>query len=96
MLILLYLILINTYNSVDAPSRRGFSLIETWFYGTQVPVLLAIAEYGMILFIMKVAQKDALIQGMKMEMVYKWIDLCSFTVTLVYLILFNIVYWMMA
>ena len=34
MLVLLYLIQINTYNSIEAPPSRGFSLIETWFQGT--------------------------------------------------------------
>ena len=60
------------------------------------PVLLAIAEYGMILAMMKWTPNDAVIHGMKIELVYKWIDLCSFAVSLVYLILFNIVYWVMA
>ena len=49
MLIMLYLIQINTYNSFDAPPNRGFSSIETWFIGMQVPILLAITEYGFLL-----------------------------------------------
>ena len=53
LLITLYLILINTYNSVDAPPKRGFSAIETWFVGTQALILLAIVEYGILLAIKK-------------------------------------------
>ena len=53
MLITLYLILINTYNSFQAPPNRGFSSIEIWFGGMQIPILLAIIEYGIVLAVKK-------------------------------------------
>ena len=49
MLVTLYLMLINSHNSVEAPSGRGFSYIEIWFVGTQVPIAFGIIEYGTIL-----------------------------------------------
>ena len=53
MLIMLYLIQINSYNSVSAPPKRGFSTIEIWFVGMQAPILLATLEYGCILAMKK-------------------------------------------
>ena len=48
LLITLDLIATNTYNSVKAPEKRGFSYLEIWMLGVQIPILLAIFEYGMI------------------------------------------------
>ena len=39
MVLTLYLISANVYNSVDAPNSRGFSYIEIWMLGTQFPIL---------------------------------------------------------
>ena len=49
MLVTLYLMLINSHNSVEAPSGRGFSNIEIWFIGIQVPIAFGIIEYGIVL-----------------------------------------------
>ena len=49
MLVTLYLMLINSHNSVEAPSGRGFSNIEVWFIGIQAPIAFGIIEYGVIL-----------------------------------------------
>ena len=49
MLVTLYLMLINSHNSVEAPSGRGFSNIEVWFIGIQAPIAFGIIEYGAIL-----------------------------------------------
>ena len=57
-MITLELITTNTYNSVKAPSGRGFSYIEIWLLGVQIPIILAIVEYG-ILLTMKRMQKKA-------------------------------------
>ena len=42
MIVTLYLISTNVYNSVEAPKIRGFSYIETWMIGTQIPILVSI------------------------------------------------------
>ena len=53
LLITLFLILTNVYNSVDAPKGRGFSYIEIWMLGAQFPILLALIEYGFVLYLKK-------------------------------------------
>ena len=57
MIVTLYLISAVVYNSVDAPSGRGFSNIEVWMLGAQFPILLALCEYGFVLFLKKHANK---------------------------------------
>ena len=91
LLITLYLILINTYNSVDAPPKRGFSSVEIWFAGTQTAILLAILEYGVILGMKKLGKKIA-IRGISLKH-YKMLDTFTFTLALVYLFVFNFFYW---
>ena len=57
MIVTLYLISANVYNSVEAPDGRGFSYIEIWMVGTQFPILLALCEYGYILCLKKYEKK---------------------------------------
>ena len=49
LLVTLFLISSNVYNSLDAPSARGFSYVEMWLFGAQGPIIFAILEYGIIL-----------------------------------------------
>ena len=39
----------NVYGTVEAPKDRGFSYIEVWMIGIQIPILLALFEYALIL-----------------------------------------------
>ena len=57
MIVTLYLISANVYNSVDAPKGRGFSNIEVWMIGAQFPILLAFFEYGFVLHLKKHAKR---------------------------------------
>ena len=57
MIVTLYLISANVYNAVDAPNERGFSNIEVWMLGAQFPILLALLEYGFVLYLKKHANK---------------------------------------
>ena len=57
MIVTLYLISAIVYNAVDAPSGRGFSKIEVWMLGAQFPILLALCEYGFVLYLKKYANK---------------------------------------
>ena len=59
MLVTLYLITCNLYASVPAPPNRGFSFIEIWVCGVQVPILMAIIEYGIVLTILKFGTKKS-------------------------------------
>ena len=58
MIVTLYLISANVYNAVDAPRGRGFSNIEVWMLGAQFPILLALCEYGFVLYLKKYVNKD--------------------------------------
>ena len=85
MLITLYLILINSYNSIDAPPDRGFSSIEVWFYGMQTLILLAVLEYGLLLSLRKMEKwgsgKD------------KLMDFTTLVLAFITLSVFNLSYW---
>ena len=49
LLVTLFLISSNTYNSLNIPQDRGFSNIEIWLIGTQGNILVALIEYAFIL-----------------------------------------------
>ena len=49
LLVTLFLISSNTYNSLNIPQDRGFSYIEIWLIGTQGNILVALFEYAFIL-----------------------------------------------
>ena len=53
LLITLDLIATNVYNSVKAPAKRGFSYVEIWMIGVQIPILLGILEYAILLALKK-------------------------------------------
>ena len=57
MIVTLYLTSAIVYNAVDAPRSRGFSNIEVWMLGAQFPILLALSEYGFVLYLKKHANK---------------------------------------
>ena len=59
MIMTLFLISANVYNSVEAPEDSGFSYIEIWMVGTQFPILLALCQYGCVLYMKKVDKKSS-------------------------------------
>jgi hypothetical protein len=67
MLLTLYLITANVYNSVKAPPGRGFSYIEIWMVGAQLPILLALVEYGCVLGLKKYKKVDNKIKTNEMK-----------------------------
>ena len=87
MLIMLYLIQIDTYNSAEVPPHQGFGSIEFWFIGMQIPILLGILEYGTTLAMKK-------FWPVQKENKLKNIDLCTFFVSCLYLVTFNGVYYL--
>ena len=86
MIVTLYLISANVYNSVDAPSTRGFSYIEVWMLGTQFPILLALCEYGLILYWKKMSRKS--------DETIKFLDFATMTFSLFFTITFVMLYWL--
>ena len=89
MVITLFLIQVNTYNSVEAPPGRGFSSIDIWTFGIQIPILVAILEYGTVLSMKKFWTKEG-----NNERILKNMDLLTFIASAFYLIVFNLCYWL--
>ena len=94
MLTMLYLIQINTYNSVKAPPKRGFSSIEVWFVGMQVPILIAIFEYGVLLAMKKFLGETLEEKNLIPEKLFRKVDLLFFIVCSVYFALFTLWYFL--
>ncbi len=87
MIVTLYLIMINSYNSVEAPSERGLSFIDIWFVACQISLAFAIIQYGFIL-------------GMQRKLIdshykdwFRWADVISVVISATYFTISNLVYW---
>ena len=96
MIVTLYLISANVYNSVDAPKNRGFSYIEVWMFGTQYPILVALIEYGFILFLKKVAKLSDENEKKIFEENIKMLDLATMIFSFCSFMMFASVYWIVA
>ena len=48
-LVTLYLLLVNNYKQLNTPAKLGYGYVDEWFILIQMPVLVAIVEYGFIL-----------------------------------------------
>ena len=97
MIVTLFLILINTYKSVSAPQARGFSFIEIWYIGIQIPIVFAFLEYAIIL---ASTRKYGLERELKLgnqlirvQEILSMVDQVSFLISVFYFIIFNLVYW---
>ena len=62
LLITLFLISTNVYNSLKAPAGRGFSFIEIWLIGAWGTILFGIIEYGLILGWKQHSSKDGSVE----------------------------------
>ena len=106
MIVTLYLISANVYNSVDAPKVRGFSYIEIWMLGSQFPILLALFEYGFVLYFKKIAKKvdeqkndemsldDEFVNAKPdLDEQIKKLDFATMIFSFVFFVLFAILYW---
>ena len=85
MLITIFLVETAIYGSVDAPKFRGFGMLEIWYIGMQVPILMAILEYGFLLIAIKYKGLNSEVKlGNKrtsLEQIMKIIDLFCFYCT---------------
>ena len=101
MIVTLYLISENVYNSVHAPTGRGFSYIEVWKLGIQLPIILALCEYGLILHLKKIAKNsngtnqtmDQNNSENNLDEGIKKLDYATMIFSLVYIISFASLYW---
>ena len=80
----LFLISTNSYNSVDAPADRGVSYIEIWMIGTLFPVLATLFQFGMV------CAYDKFFGNTKDTK--KW-DIISLIVILVFHVVFQSCFW---
>ena len=98
MIVTLYLISANVYSSVEAPKARGFSYIEVWMIGTQFPILLALFEYGIILYWIKIAKKSGIHNDIEskvnLDEKIKRLDFATLIFSLICFVMFAIFYWM--
>ena len=88
LLVTLYLLATNVYNSVTAPTQRGFSYVEIWMLGVQIPILTGVVEYGILLAMKKYHKVE-------MNSVSKTVDKWTFSGSLLFIMIFNIIYWSM-
>ena len=92
-----FLITTNVYNSVDAPRDRGFSYIELWILGIEIPILIALLEYGFILYLMKKSpistKKD---QNQALNAKINKIDYVTMFLSLLFFVIFFLSYWTFA
>ena len=99
LVVTLFLITVNVYNSVDAPPNRGFSHIELWMVGMQLPIIVAIVEYIVILGLtryLKYKDTSRIYATENFKRNLDWIlytDVITFTVSIIYYVLFFILYW---
>ena len=103
LLVTLYLISSNVYNSVNAPEKRGFSYIESWMIGTQGMILLALIEYGIVLGWKKYCSNTSKVISPKRKIAFhdkisiddkiKRIDLVALVISSIFFACFNIYYW---
>ena len=96
MVVTLYLISANVYNSVDAPRTRGFCYIEIWMFGSQFPILLALLEYGFVLYMKKVVKTLDWNETKKFDEKIKTLDLSTMIFSFCSFMIFASIYWIIA
>ena len=104
MIVTLYLISANVYNSVEGPKNKGFSYVEIWMIGTQIPILLALVQYGFILYLKKISMKfedtnEMLELGkpkQKLDDKIKMLDFATMIISFIYFTTFAVIYWIVA
>ena len=96
MVVTLYLISANVYNSVDAPRTREFGYIEIWMFGSQFPILLALFEYGFVLYLKKVVKVSDENATESFEENIKTLDLATMIFSFCCFVIFASIYWIVA
>ena len=87
MILMLYLISTNVYNSLEAPSQRGFSYIEVWQLGVQFTISIAFCEYGFILYLKEGGPNSNL------DVKIKKMDYATMIFSFIFFLLFGSFYW---
>ena len=96
MLVTVFLVVTAIYGSVQAPSLRGFSYIELWYIGVQIPIIFALIEYGITLAILKfngtTAQLKYFAEGTTTREAFIKVDLISFCLSFTFIVIYNCSY----
>ena len=92
MVITLCLISFNVYNAIDAPPKRGFSYIEVWMVGMEIPIIFALLEYSIILGLKRCSHKKFKFLG-NIEKTAALIDSISSLTSISYIMIFSMCYW---
>ena len=100
MLVTIFLVVTTIYGGVKAPPGRGFSYIEQWYIGVQIPILFALLEYGVILAINKYKKLPANAKKSSkskrsadgLQETFKMADFIAFCCSFVFIVIFNSVY----
>ena len=91
MLVTIFLIVTGIYKTVEAPSKRGYGIIELYYAIVQVPIIIALVEYGIILAILKYkdGHEEVKIFGKTkiINDILSKVDLISFSINAAFLII---------
>ena len=91
MLVTIFLIVTGIYKTVEAPSKRGYGIIELYYAIVQVPIIIALVEYGIILAILKYkdGHEEVKIFGRTkiVNDILSKVDLISFSINAAFLII---------
>ena len=96
LLLSVFLIITNNYNSINAPADRGFSFIEIWMVGIYLQILFAIFEYSYLIVQNrnKVMAMDPNEEHVNIKKLSNQLDQNSIIFSLIYFILFQCTYWL--
>lgn len=90
MLVTIFLIVTGVYKTVEAPSGRGFGIIEVFYTVVQTTISLALMEYGIILAILKYkdGHQEVTVLGkiMSINDILKKVDFFAFGISVTFLI----------
>ena len=108
MLVTLCLISANVYSSINAPPERGFSYIELWMVGMQLPICVALVQYSIILGMKKFLKtKDETckiftnrkgneeIKTNMDDIIFKKMDKIFLILSVMYFVIFCLCYWIL-
>ena len=87
MIFTLCLISFNVYNAIDGPPSRGFSYIEIWMVGMELPIFVAALEYSIILRIKRICSNF-------IESCSGKVDAITCVLSVLYIISFSVYYWL--
>ena len=95
LLLTVFLIITNSYNSIKAPVDRGFSFIEIWMIGIYYQILFAIIEYAYLMAKNrnKVMEMYPNVEQDRIKEQSKKLDQKAIIFSLIYFILFQCTYW---